>query len=52
MNESSKKDEIENVSEIEFSQKLKEYAKKVKKTNKPAIPNEPVGYINTTKAID
>ncbi|MCE2028735.1 hypothetical protein [Sessilibacter corallicola] len=52
MSNSSKKDKIKDVSEIEFSQKLKEYAKKIKKANKPLIPNEPIGHINTTKAID
>jgi hypothetical protein len=52
MNNTSRKDEIKDVSPGEFSKKLKEYAKKIKKAGKTPIPNEPVGHISQSKVVD
>jgi hypothetical protein len=52
MNNNSRKDEMKDVFAGEFSKKLQEYAKKIKKTNTPPIPNEPVGHISKPKLVN
>lgn len=52
MNNTSRKDEMQDVLPGEFSKKLKEYAKKIKKADKAPIPNEPVGHISKSKVVD
>ncbi len=52
MNNTSRRNEMKDVSAGEFSKKLKEYVKKIKKTNKTPIPNEPVGHISKSKVVD
>jgi len=46
------KDELKDISAGEFSKKLKEYAKKIKREKKVHLPNEPVGKINKSKVVD
>lgn len=52
MSNTSRKDEMKDVSVGEFSKKIEEYAKKIKRTNKAPIPNEPVGHISKSKVVD
>lgn len=52
MSNTSRKDEMKDVSAGEFSKKLKEYANKIKKEKKAPIPNEPVGNICKSKVVD
>ncbi|GAB2199487.1 hypothetical protein [Sessilibacter sp. MAH4] len=52
MSDFSKRDEMKSISAKEFSSRLKEYARKIKRANKASVPNEPVGQINKSKLID
>ena len=52
MSNISMKDELKDVSAGEFSKRLSEYVRRIKKEKKVLIPNEPVGNINKSKVTD
>ncbi len=52
MSNISMKDELKDVSAGEFSKRLSEYVRRIKKEMKVLIPNEPVGNINKSKVTD